>query len=62
MTIMYRYPQVYDLVVRIIHGKSLKKRYEIIGKEIGEHKKVFELGCGTSMVYPFLYKGCEYEG
>lgn len=62
MTIMYRYPQAYDLVVRIIHGKSLKKRYEIIGKEIGEHKKVFELGCGTSKVYPFLHKGCEYEG
>lgn len=62
MTIMYRYPQVYNLCVRIVHGKSLKKRYEIIGNEIGENKKVFELGCGTSKVYPFLHKGCEYVG
>jgi SAM-dependent methyltransferase len=62
MTIIYRYPQVYDLVVKALHGKSLKKRYEIIGNEIGENKKVFELGCGTSMIYPFLHKGCEFEG
>ena len=62
MAIMYRYPQLYNLVVKTIHGKSLKMRYEIIGDEIGENKKVFELGCGTSMIYPFLHRGCEYAG
>ena len=62
MAIMYRYPQVYNLVVRTLHGKYLRKRYEIIGDEIGEHKNVFELGCGTAMVSSFLHSGCEYEG
>ncbi len=62
MSIVYKYPQMYNLLVRTIHGKSLSKRYTIIGNEIGENKKVFELGCGTSLVYPFLHKGCEYMG
>lgn len=62
MSLAYRYPQLYDLLVRIIHGKSLEQRYKIIGEEVGEHKKVFELGCGTAMVYPFLHNSCEYEG
>lgn len=62
MSIMYRYPQLYDLAVRIVHGTSLKKRFEVISQEIGANKKVFELGCGTAMVYPFLHKGCAYEG
>lgn len=62
MSIMYRYPQLYDLVVRIVHGTSLKKRFEVISQEIGENKKVFELGCGTAMVYPFLHQGSVYEG
>jgi len=60
--IMYRYPKLYNLAVRIIHGKSLKKRYEVIAEEIGENKKVFELGSGTALVYTFLHKGCEYLG
>lgn len=62
MSIMYRYPHLYDLVVRIVHGTSLKKRFEVISQQIGENKKVFEPGCGTAMVYPFLHRGCEYEG
>ena len=62
MSIMYRYPRLYDLAVRIVHGASLKKRFEVISQEIGENKKVFELGCGTAMVYPFLHRGCAYEG
>ncbi len=62
MSLIYRYPPLYDLALKIYHGKFLKRRYEIIGEEIGEHKKIFELGCGTSMVYPFLHEGCEYEG
>jgi len=59
---MYRYPRLYNLILNIVHGKSLKKRFEIIGKEIGENKKVFELGSGTSLIYPFLHKDCKYEG
>ena len=62
MSIMYRYPQLYDFIVRIVHGSSLKKRFEVIAQEIGENKKVFEIGCGTAMVYPFLHRGTQYEG
>ena len=62
MSIMYRYPRVYDFIVGLIHGKDLKKRYEIIGSQIGGNKRVFEIGCGTAMVFPFLHDGCTYEG
>jgi len=62
MSIMYRYPFLYDLAVRIVHGRSLNKRFELISREIGENKNVFEPGCGTAMVFPFLHRGCAYEG
>jgi len=62
MSIMYRYPPLYDLAVKAVHGRSLRKRFEAIAREIGENKKVFEPGCGTAMVYPFLQRGCTYEG
>jgi hypothetical protein len=56
--IMYRYPRLYELALNIVHGKHLKKRYEIIAEKIGENKRVFEPGCGTAMIYPFLPRGC----
>jgi SAM-dependent methyltransferase len=53
---------MYELMVGICHGKALNKRYALIAEEIGDNKRVFELGCGTAMVYPFLHQGCAYEG
>jgi len=50
------------MFLKILHGRSLKRRYEVIAKEIGESKRVFEPGCGTCLIYPHLHSGCEYEG
>jgi SAM-dependent methyltransferase len=60
--LMYRYPPLYELALRTVHGKQLRRRYEIIAEKIGENKRVFEPGCGTAMIYPFLPRGCVYEG
>jgi SAM-dependent methyltransferase len=60
--LMYRYPRLYELALNVVHGKQLKKRYEIIAEKIGENKRVFEPGCGTDMIHPFLLGGCVYEG
>jgi SAM-dependent methyltransferase len=60
--LMYRYPYIYELALKIMHGKQLKERYKIIAGRIGENKRVFEPGCGTAMIYPFLHRGCVYEG
>jgi SAM-dependent methyltransferase len=45
-----------------LHGRSLRKRYELIARAIGEKKRVFEPGCGTCLIYSYLHDGCEYEG
>jgi hypothetical protein len=59
---MYENPFFYNLFLKILHGASLRKRYEIIAQEPGENKRVFEPGCGTCFVYPYLQDGCEYVG
>jgi hypothetical protein len=59
---MYRFPRLYDLVLKILHGKELKKRYQLIAREVGEDQRVFEPGCGTCLVVPHLRNGCTYEG
>jgi SAM-dependent methyltransferase len=62
VSLMYENPFFYNLFLKILHGTSLRKRYEIIAQEIGENKRVFEPGCGTCFVYPYLQDGCEYVG
>jgi SAM-dependent methyltransferase len=62
MSIVYRFPRLYDSLVGLIHGQDLKKRYQIIGDQIGDNKRVFEIGCGTAMIVPFLHDNCTYEG
>ncbi len=62
MSLMYENPFFYNMFVKILHGRSLRKRYKLIAREIGENKRVFEPGCGTCLVYPYLQTSCEYEG
>lgn len=62
MSLMYKNPSLYNIFLKILHGSSLRKRYEVIAKEIGDGKRVFEPGCGTCLIYPYLQDGCEYEG
>ena len=62
MSLLYKYPMLYHIFLEMLHGSSLRKRYEVIAREIGEKKMVFEPGCGTCLIYPYLLAGCEYEG
>ena len=59
---MYSHPKVYNLILKFLHGSSLKERYEIISREIGSNKKVIDVGCGTGKFAQFLDKTCEYNG
>jgi len=59
---MYKNPSFYNIFLKILHGRSLRKRYEVIAREIGGKKRIFEPGCGTCLIYPYLQAGCEYEG
>jgi len=61
-SIFYKNSFLYDLMLKFVHGNHLKKRYSLISGLIGKKGKVFELGCGTSMIYPYLAKSVEYEG
>ncbi len=61
-SLMYSHPKVYDLILKFLHGNSLKERYEIISREIGSNKKVIDVGCGTGKFAQFLDKTCEYNG
>jgi len=62
LSLIYKSPSFYHAFLKILHGSSLKKRYELIAREIGEKKRVFEPGCGTCLIYPYLQAGCVYEG
>ncbi len=62
MSLVYKKPSFYHALLKILHGRSLRKRYELIARAIGEKKRVFEPGCGTCLIYSYLHDGCEYEG
>jgi ubiquinone/menaquinone biosynthesis C-methylase UbiE len=61
-SILYKNSFVYDIMLRILHGDYLRKRYSLISKIIGKNKKVLELGCGTALIHPYLDKSIDYEG
>lgn len=61
-SLTYNYPKLYDYALKLIHRNNLRKRYELIAKEIGRNKKVFEPACGTCLVKGYLDKTCKYEG
>ena len=62
MSLMYRYPKIYNFIVGRIHRESLEKRYSRISSEIGSNAKVLELGCGTALLASYLQTGCSYVG
>ena len=60
--IPYIHPMIYNLYLLALHGRNLEKRYEIISREIGNNKIVFEPGCGTGILTKYLDKNCDYIG
>jgi len=61
-SIMYQHPRIYEAFMRILHGRSLEERYRIIADEVGENKRVLDVGCGTGMPADYLKDGCRYTG
>jgi len=59
---IYRHPNLYKIMLKLIHRRSLYERYKYISNVIGKNKDVFELGCGTAFLQPFLHRSCNYTG
>jgi len=61
-SLAYKLPRLYNLLLRMVHGKNLSIRNKKIAKIIGKNNKVLDLACGTCILYDYLDKSCEYEG
>lgn len=61
-SLMYRSPLIYNSAMRLLHGRSLERRYEFIAKETGSGRRVFDVGCGTGILADFLDESCRYSG
>ncbi|ODS43019.1 MAG: hypothetical protein MSIBF_07185 [Candidatus Altiarchaeales archaeon IMC4] len=59
---MYCHPRIYNLTLRILHGRMLSKRYCMISAEIGNNKSVLDVGCGTGLLSMSLEPSCTYMG
>jgi SAM-dependent methyltransferase len=57
----YRNPHLYELGLRLLHGKTLDQRYRRISEKIGAGKSVLDLGCGTGLLFTYLH-ACTYIG
>lgn len=60
-SIPYRFPQLYEIGVKLLLRHTLSLRYSRIAQEIGSKKRVLDLGCGTAMLYYYLHE-CHYIG
>ena len=49
-------------MLKMAHGKSLKERYQLMVKELGEVKTVFEPLCGPALLPKYLPAGVKYSG
>ena len=60
-SLTYKFPFLYHYMLKIMHGKNLKKRYNFIADQIEENDFVLDLGCGTGLLADYL-KGKRYKG
>ena len=61
-SLLYQSPVLYEGLLSILHGRSWKRRYELIGRLIGKDKKVLDIGCGSCVLVKYLDQSCEYIG
>ena len=63
MSIWYRHPRLYDLGMRLIHGKHYTERYEYLSSLIQEGSSLLDIGCGSCLLYEYLRKkSVQYQG
>lgn len=58
----YKNPVVYEVGLKLIHGKNLSKRYNYISERIGGKKTVLEPACGPALLPNYLDSTCSYSG
>lgn len=58
---VYENPRLYELMLKIIHGRNLKMRYKLISEEILKNS-VLDIGCGTGILEEYLNKEANYLG
>jgi SAM-dependent methyltransferase len=60
-SIWYKHPVLYNLGMRLVHGKKLEERFRYIAGVIGRNKSVLDLGAGTCDLVRQLHRSCRYE-
>jgi|YelNatPaOPRAMG01_1025707.scaffolds.fasta_scaffold09400_1 SAM-dependent methyltransferase len=60
-SLLYHFPSLYELALKIIHRENIKKRYEYIASKIKKNEIILDLGCGTGILGRFIGK-CKYIG
>ena len=56
----YWHPSTYRFIERVLYGRSYRRHYEALGKEIG-NLNVLELCCGDCQIIDYL-RGNAYQG
>ncbi len=59
--LIYRFPWLYERVLRTLHGADLDKRYHKIAEFI-DRGTMLDIGCGTSLLAAYLKPGIKYIG
>lgn len=60
--IQYRFPRLYELTLKFLHGKNFRKRYNYITRNIEKNSNVLDVGCGTGILGNLISKKCNYIG
>ncbi len=61
VSIWYSHPKLYDLGMKLIHGKNYGERYIILSRMIKPNSSVLDIGCGSCKLSEYL-KNCRYMG
>ena len=51
LSLIYRSPWIYHRVMRLLHGRNFRHRYELLAAEIPEASSVTELCAGDAWLY-----------
>jgi len=60
--VLYRFPAVYALAMRLIYGKSYSTRYRSVACYVPPHSTVLDVCCGDAKLSSFLPKSVSYRG
>lgn len=59
--LIYKFPWLYERVLKTLHGQALEQRYRKIAEFI-QQGTVLDIGCGTGLLAAYLRSGIKYIG